>query len=56
MDRGMVIFLVVLLTFSSSWLGLVVFPFWQLGSEKAYAKDDGSDPYPQPLQGARSPA
>ena len=56
MDRGMVIFLGALLTFSSSWLGLVLFPFWQLGDEKPYQKDEGDDPYPQPLQGGRSRA
>lgn len=50
MDRGMVIFLGALLTFSSSWLGLVLFPFWQLRDEKPYQKD-GEEPYPQPLQG-----
>lgn len=51
MDRGMVIFLGALLTFSSSWLGLVLFPFWQLNSEQPYQKEPGDDPYPQPLQG-----
>jgi cytochrome c oxidase cbb3-type subunit 2 len=51
MDRGMVIFLGALLTFSSSWLGLVLFPFWQLGGEKPYQKDETDDPYPVPLQG-----
>lgn len=50
MDRGMVIFLGALLTFSSSWLGLVLFPFWQLRDEKPYLKD-GEEPYPRPLQG-----
>ncbi len=65
MDRGMVIFLGALLTFSSSWLGLVLFPFWQLENEKPFPDADrvsdqpliasGSasldDPYPQPLGG-----
>lgn len=51
MDRGMVIFLGALLTFSSSWLGLIVFPFWQLGAQEPYQKDAGDAPYPQPLQG-----
>ncbi len=50
MDRGMVIFLGALLTFSSSWLGLILFPFWQLRDEKPLTKD-GEDPYPVPLQG-----
>jgi cytochrome c oxidase cbb3-type subunit 2 len=47
----MVIFVGALLTFSSSWLGLVLFPFWQLRDEQPYRKDDGDDPYPRPLQG-----
>ena len=51
MDRGMVIFLGALLTFSSSWLGLVLFPFWQLRDEQPYQKDAADAPYPQPLQG-----
>lgn len=50
MDRGMVIFLGALLTFSSSWLGLVLFPFWQLRDEQPYTKD-GEEPYPRPLAG-----
>ena len=51
MVRGMVIFLGALLTFSSSWLGLILFPFWQLRDEQPYQKDANDDPYPQPLQG-----
>jgi cytochrome c oxidase cbb3-type subunit 2 len=51
MDRGMVIFLGALLTFSSSWLGLILFPFWQLRDEQPYQKDANDDPYPRPLQG-----
>ncbi len=51
MDRGMVIFLGALLTFSSSWLGLILFPFWQLRDEQPYKKDEGDEPYPRPLQG-----
>ncbi len=51
MDRGMVIFVGALLTFSSSWLGLVLFPFWQLQGEGAYAKDAADEPYPRPLSG-----
>ena len=51
MDRGMVIFLGALLTFSSSWLGLVLFPFWQLRDEQPYQKDANDEPYPRPLQG-----
>jgi cytochrome c oxidase cbb3-type subunit 2 len=51
MDRGMVIFVGALLTFSSSWLGIILFPFWQLNNEPPYQKDEGDVPYPQPLQG-----
>ncbi|MBA4186911.1 MAG: hypothetical protein C0467_02720 [Planctomycetaceae bacterium] len=51
MDRGMVIFLGALLTFSSSWLGLVLYPYWQLNGEKPYQKEPTDDPYPLPLQG-----
>ncbi len=51
MDRGMVIFVGALLTFSSSWLGLILYPYWQLNNEQPYQKDSTDDPYPQPLQG-----
>jgi cytochrome c oxidase cbb3-type subunit II len=51
MDRGMVIFVGALLTFSSSWLGLILFPYWQLNNEQPYQKDSTDDAYPQPLQG-----
>jgi cytochrome c oxidase cbb3-type subunit 2 len=51
MDRGMVIFVGALLTLTSSWLGLVVFPYWQLRGEQPFRKDAADDPYPQPLQG-----
>ena len=51
MDRGMVIFLGALFTFTSSWLGLIFVPFSQLRGEQPYQKDANDDPYPQPLQG-----
>jgi len=47
----MVIFLGALLTFSSSWLGLILFPYWQLNGEQPYQKEAADTPYPQPLQG-----
>lgn len=47
----MVIFLGALLTFSSSWLGLVLFPFWQLNNEQPFAASPTDDPYPRPLEG-----
>jgi cytochrome c oxidase cbb3-type subunit 2 len=51
MDRGMVIFVGSLLTLASSWLGLILFPFWQLHGEQPYQKEPADDPYPAPLQG-----
>src|SRR5205085_419049 len=52
MDRGMVIFVGALLTFSSSWLGLVLYPFWQLQGEQPYTDPQGqADAYPRPLAG-----
>jgi len=37
MDRGMVIVVGAMLTFASSWLGLVLYPFAQLQGEQPYA-------------------
>jgi cytochrome c oxidase cbb3-type subunit 2 len=51
MDRGMVLFVGALLTFASSWLGLVLFPFWQLNGQQPYQADAADAPYPRPLQG-----
>jgi cytochrome c oxidase cbb3-type subunit 2 len=51
MDRGMVIFVGALLTFSSSWLGLVLYPYWQLQNEAPFTKDPADEPYPRPLAG-----
>lgn len=42
MHRGMVVFLGCLLTFTSSWLGLVFAPIFQLGGEKPFSQDDGT--------------
>lgn len=47
----MVIFVGALLTFSSSWLGLVLVPYWQLGDQPAYTASPGDAAYPQPLAG-----
>ncbi len=66
MDRGMVIFLGALLTFTSSWLGLVVLPLLpandrfpafsklRIQSQEPYVEDQGgtSTSYPRPLAGA----
>jgi cytochrome c oxidase cbb3-type subunit 2 len=47
----MVIFLGALFTFTSSWFGLILFPFWQLRAEQPFQKDEGDEPYPRPLRG-----
>jgi cytochrome c oxidase cbb3-type subunit II len=66
MDRGMVIFLGVLLTFTSSWLGLVLLPLlpensripflsqMRIQNQEPFIEDKGgaSSSYPQPLGGA----
>ncbi|MCE9532085.1 MAG: cbb3-type cytochrome c oxidase subunit II [Planctomycetes bacterium] len=54
MDRGMVIFLGALLTFTSSWLGLVFAPLIQINKQEPYVDDQGSGPtnYPRPLSGS----
>lgn len=64
MDRGMVIFIGVLLTFTSSWLGLVLLPLlpvtgdsWvsrlHVQHQEPYVEDQGgtSVSYPRPLAG-----
>lgn len=52
MDRGMVIFVGALLTFTSSWLGLVLLPFVKLEPEQPYADSaNPNDTYPRPLEG-----
>ena len=51
MDRGMVIVIGALLTFTSSWLGLVLLPYWQMQDEQPYAKNASDDPYPRVLVG-----
>jgi len=47
----MVIVVGALLTFASSWLGLVLYPYWQMQHEPAFVKSPGDDPYPRPLAG-----
>ena len=52
MDRGMVIFIGALLTFTSSWLGLILFPYLQMENEQPYADPkDAGELYPRPLAG-----
>lgn len=51
MDRGMVIVVGALLTFSSSWLGLILYPYWQLQNQQPYTKSPGDEPYPRALGG-----
>jgi cytochrome c oxidase cbb3-type subunit 2 len=54
MHRGMMIFLGVLLTFTSSWLGLVLAPMLQLDKQQPHVEDQAGTPtsYPRPLAGA----
>ena len=54
MDRGMVIFLGVLLTFTSSWLGLVFAPLIQINKQEPFVDEQGAvtTSYPRPLGGA----
>ena len=54
MDRGMVVFLGALLTFGSSWLGLVLIPMIQMDKQEPFVEDQGSGAttYPRPLSGA----
>lgn len=47
----MVIFVGALLTFSSSWLGLVLYPYWQLNEQAPYEAPGGGEAYPRPLAG-----
>jgi cytochrome c oxidase cbb3-type subunit 2 len=53
MDRGMVIFLGALLTFTSSWLGLVFIPMLQINKMDPVPVDEGNTTttYPRPLTG-----
>ncbi|MBX9578685.1 MAG: cbb3-type cytochrome c oxidase subunit II [Gemmataceae bacterium] len=52
MDRSLVIFVGALLTFSSSWLGLILFPYWQLQDQPPYQDTAaGGEAYPRPLAG-----
>ena len=52
MDRGMVIVVGALLTFSSSWLGIILIPYWQMRSEQPFADaKTQSEPYPHPTKG-----
>ena len=52
MDRGMVLFLGCMLTFTSSWLGLVFAPFNMLQNEQPLVDDNTNVAYPRPRQGA----
>ena len=49
MDRGMAIVVGALLSFTSSWLGLVLLPYWQMQGEQPYVQNPTDEPYPRPL-------
>jgi cytochrome c oxidase cbb3-type subunit 2 len=51
MDRGTVIFIGAMLTFASSWLGLVYFPYKQLNGQQPFTSP-GVDAYPRPYSEA----
>lgn len=53
MDRGLVIFLGCLFTFTSSWLGLILAPVVQSDRQQPFEEDQGSSKssYPRPLAG-----
>ena len=52
MDRGMVLFIGCLLTFTSSWLGLVFAPEFQLGKQQPVVADEAAGTtYPRPATG-----
>lgn len=51
MNNAPGIFLGIFLVFASSWLGLIVAPYAQLGGLQAVTPADGGDSYPKPLGG-----
>ena len=51
MNYGPLLFLGILFTLTSSWLGLVVVPTQQLGSLQPHVQADTGSVYPQPLPG-----
>ena len=52
MSRGPIIFLGVLLTFTSAWLALVLAPYVQLNALEPVTEEVTGDVYPQPITGA----
>lgn len=51
MNHAATIFLGVMLTFASAWLGLVFLPYLQLGNIEPAAIEGSSETYPKPLGG-----
>ena len=49
MNRGLFVFIGCVLTFASSWLGLVVLPYLQLNAQEPYQASPSAEAYPQPL-------
>ena len=54
MDRGMLLFLGCSLTFCSSWLGLVIAPYFQLNAQQPLEVSQAgvTESYPRPLSGS----
>ena len=48
MNRGLFVFIGCVLTFASSWLGLVVLPYLQLNAQEPYQPSTEVEAYPQP--------
>jgi cytochrome c oxidase cbb3-type subunit II len=51
MNRGATIFVGVVLTFASAWLGMVFAPYALLGNLQPAEPEGGGDAYPRPLTG-----
>jgi cytochrome c oxidase cbb3-type subunit 2 len=51
MQRGLSIFVGIVFTFSTGWVGLIVIPHLQLGELTAQAEEGSTEVYPRPLEG-----
>jgi cytochrome c oxidase cbb3-type subunit 2 len=52
MNRLPVLFVGIFLTFTSSWLGLVLYPYFSIGRLQSVKDEDSGKIYPTPLSGA----